>query len=266
MLDGQKTTNGENQNHDPGGYTSTIVLGLCWPIQLPPPAKAVLISLADQANDAGVCWPSVGTITKRTCLSERTCQGALAKLEELGHVTKEERAGRSTIFHIHPDGQNLSTDPRRSRTPRGAGAAPGGAGPAPRTVTEPSLNPKAGRGTRLPPAWKPTPDLQAWARQGRPWLDVPAVVATFVDHWTAVPGGRGVKLDWAATWRNWVRKERPPAAFRTTGPAPAAVPCGNCGAPLTGNWTQSPKGRVCARCHDGYMGAGWPKPELELRP
>ena len=29
--------------------------------------------------------------------------------------------------------------------------------------------------------------------------------AEFIDYWSAVPGHRGVKLDWSATWRNRVR-------------------------------------------------------------
>ena len=31
--------------------------------------------------------------------------------------------------------------------------------------------------------------------------------AEFVDYWVAVPGQRGVKLDWLATWRNDVRRK-----------------------------------------------------------
>jgi hypothetical protein len=31
----------------------------------------------------------------------------------------------------------------------------------------------------------------------------------FKDHWAAQAGRAGVKADWFATWRNWVRKERP---------------------------------------------------------
>lgn len=27
----------------------------------------------------------------------------------------------------------------------------------------------------------------------------------FRDYWIAQPGGKGVKLDWLATWRNWIR-------------------------------------------------------------
>lgn len=44
----------------------------------------------------------------------------------------------------------------------------------------------------------------------------------------------------------------------STGPVKAAVGCGNCSKPITGGWTQSPKGRVCDECYRGYMGAGWP--------
>lgn len=36
------------------------------------------------------------------------------------------------------------------------------------------------------------------------------------------------------------------------------IKCGNCAAPLTGGWSQSPKGRVCDPCHRGYMAEGWP--------
>jgi len=41
---------------------------------------SVLVALADQANDDGICWPSVGSISRRTRLSERTVQRALRSL------------------------------------------------------------------------------------------------------------------------------------------------------------------------------------------
>lgn len=37
--------------------------------------------------------------------------------------------------------------------------------------------------------------------------DLPNMWAEFVDYWVAVPGQRGVKLDWLATWRNDVRRK-----------------------------------------------------------
>lgn len=33
------------------------------------------------------------------------------------------------------------------------------------------------------------------------------IMETFADYWTAQPGQKGVKLDWLATWRNWLRRE-----------------------------------------------------------
>lgn len=33
-----------------------------------------------------------------------------------------------------------------------------------------------------------------------------AEMQKFCDYWNATPGQRGVKLDWPATWRNWMRK------------------------------------------------------------
>jgi hypothetical protein len=48
---------------------------------------AVLASLADQANKEAICWPSVGTISRRTRLVERTVQKALRRLTKEGHIS-----------------------------------------------------------------------------------------------------------------------------------------------------------------------------------
>ena len=65
------------------------------------------------------------------------------------------------------------------------------------------------RGSRLLPDWQPSEILKAWASKERPDLNVDTTVRKFVDHWSSVPGGKGLKLDWDATFRNWVRGERP---------------------------------------------------------
>ncbi|MFV3289142.1 helix-turn-helix domain-containing protein [Pseudomonas sp. NY11955] len=82
---------------------STIVMTACWPLQgMSPAQKAVLISLADNANDDGVCWPSVATIGSRTCLSERAVRNALRWLEEAGLMKSHQRFGRSTWYTLTP--------------------------------------------------------------------------------------------------------------------------------------------------------------------
>ena len=70
------------------------------------------------------------------------------------------------------------------------------------------------RGTRLDRAWVPDP---AFHRKSG-WTDAEAaeVLEEFRDYWCAKPGAVACKLDWQATWRNWLRKE---ARSRRRGPA-----------------------------------------------
>ncbi|MBI1626458.1 helix-turn-helix domain-containing protein [Comamonas suwonensis] len=105
---------------------STIIMSACWPMQgMSAAQKAVLISLADQANDDGYCWPSVKTITMRTCLSARAVQGAIRWLESSGILRSSERRGTSTVYQLTPAAyappQQMHPAPA---APRGAPAAP----------------------------------------------------------------------------------------------------------------------------------------------
>jgi len=71
-------------------------------------------------------------------------------------------------------------------------------------------------GFRLPDDWNPTDTdfAMAVARlNGSAKLEL----EKFRDYWKAQPGQRGTKLDWDATFRNWVRNAKPSVA-------PAAPP------------------------------------------
>ena len=57
---------------------------------------------------------------------------------------------------------------------------------------------KSSRGTRLPQDWKPKAEDGEDDRE----------LAKFRDYWTAVSGQKGVKRDWDATWRNWLRNAK----------------------------------------------------------
>ena len=123
---------------------STIIMSACWPLQdMSGPQKAVLISLADNANDEGYCWPSVARISERTCLAERTVQAAIKWLCVAGILSVRERMGRSTMYTLTPAGYAPGTKcppaadapPPRQEVPDTPAAA------APRTVKEPSIEP-----------------------------------------------------------------------------------------------------------------------------
>lgn len=67
-------------------------------------------------------------------------------------------------------------------------------------------------GSRLAKDWTLPTEWLAWALQEQPtWTPEHAgkVAASFRDYWIAKPGKDGRKIEWEATWRNWVRKERP---------------------------------------------------------
>lgn len=70
------------------------------------------------------------------------------------------------------------------------------------------------RGTRLPDDWALTDEHYTECQRLRPELlpHIDTVAGKFADHWRAQPGQKGVKVDWMATWRNWLRNEKAPRA------------------------------------------------------
>ena len=64
------------------------------------------------------------------------------------------------------------------------------------------------KGSRLSQDWFLSKSMGEWATQERPDLDVRQVAEQFKDYWIAQAGQKGVKLDWDATWRNWVRNTK----------------------------------------------------------
>jgi uncharacterized protein YdaU (DUF1376 family) len=72
----------------------------------------------------------------------------------------------------------------------------------------PSLRSGEGSASRLPKPFVLPGDWADFCRQERPDLDPSKVGEKFADYWHGKPGTGGKKLDWLATWRNWVREER----------------------------------------------------------
>jgi len=63
------------------------------------------------------------------------------------------------------------------------------------------------KGTRLASDWSLPGEWREDARQmvGGCQIKIDVEAARFRDYWIAKPGQGGVKLDWRATWRNWIR-------------------------------------------------------------
>ena len=63
------------------------------------------------------------------------------------------------------------------------------------------------RGSRLPIDFEMEDAWGEFCEQERPDLTPKKVFDGFKDFWIAKAGAGGVKLDWFATWRNWVRNQ-----------------------------------------------------------
>ena len=94
--------------------------------------------------------------------------------------------------------------------------------PATANNSKPSKASKA-RGTRIPDGWQPDQALADWTRANAPAAANALELDRFRDYWTAQPGAKGRKTDWAATWRNWARRCQEQHTQTTRGPAPRAT-------------------------------------------
>jgi hypothetical protein len=218
---------------------SIQAIAWAWAIRTTPTRKLVLLALADHADHNGECYPSLARIATHTGLSERGIRIALREMEADGTITTKHGGGaRASVYRLPLHGSENALSPRQQMPPSdcqprhemppspghdvpGGGAPRAGEGGTTcrlpghhvppnrhRTVSnrhrtkreeraERADDPESvsARGHRLPPDWRPEP--------GAPPGDLDA----FRDYWLAVPGARGVKLDWNATWRTWQRRE-----------------------------------------------------------
>lgn len=90
------------------------------------PSKAVLVALADHADDAGECYPSVGRLAFMAGLSERGARKCLRDLEAAGLVETQTKDGHRSRYKLALD---VTIDPGTTCPPSSNGPrniVPGG--------------------------------------------------------------------------------------------------------------------------------------------
>lgn len=120
------------------------------------------------------------------------------------HQNPHVREGPSTI--PAPDKHSASTVPVPA-IPEPARLIPDS--PIPLTLSEREALAPRKRGTSLSESWEAPAEWIAWALgERKDWREADAIRVSiaFRDHWI---GNGQARADWLATWRNWVRRERP---------------------------------------------------------
>jgi uncharacterized protein YdaU (DUF1376 family) len=67
---------------------------------------------------------------------------------------------------------------------------------------------KAPKSTRFQKGFSIPDEWATFCLKERPELDIGKTFESFSDYWVSTPGTKGTKLDWFATWRNWVRNQK----------------------------------------------------------
>lgn len=223
---------------------SYMVQDFVWGIDdLDPSSKFVLLAIASAADNNGVCWPSASFIQKQTGLNIKTVRATLKKLELAGYLIRDKRPGGSdmlTIRTVYPKTGIPETGYTQNREYPKHATKTTKTGYTqnreyPKTDVDPALNrvdtlPKLGhriskeyvnesvnkekeekekaiaqkRGTQF--SLEAIPD--DWAKVAEelaPDIDPQKAFDDFADYWRGIPGEKGRKKDWMATWRNSLR-------------------------------------------------------------
>ena len=136
-------------------------------------------------TDEGLTFPNFDRHNGKTAKTRALTSKRVAKHKRKGNDEVNAEGNGASVSDALP-----REEKRREEKERGADA--------------PSA-PKGKKGCRIPEDFPAKPELE-WAATECPHANAKAEAEKFRDYWSAVPGQRGVKLDWPATWRNWIRR------------------------------------------------------------
>lgn len=118
-----------------------------------------------------------------------------AEIERFHSKSKKAKASADARWNAKADSNNANA--MRTHSERNANHKP---------ITN-NHKPISNRGSRLHNDWIAPQEYIEICNSMRPDLDANFVADGFRDYWVSVAGSKGVKADWLATWRNWVRRQ-----------------------------------------------------------
>ena len=155
-------------------------------------------------------------VSRRLRIGKEIIETVLADMFVLGDDGWRHTRCDAEIAHYHDLAAKNRENGRKGGRPKKPNGLPEGTQVEPKktltknqepiTINQEPVNRKQ-RGTRLPVDCILPVEWHAFCKQERPDLLPRQVFDEFKDYWIAQPGQKGVKTDWDATWRNWVRRQ-----------------------------------------------------------
>jgi hypothetical protein len=132
----------------------------------------------------------------------------LSDTKDLDVVSTGAREAESGTFRLAARENDTETDSKPTPTDSVATLSP-----TPRTESV-AVSAAMPRSTRVPRSNAPPEVVEAWAKRWGIDVHHPSW-PKFLDHWRGKSGKDGTKVEWDATWRNWIRNE--PSFARANG-------------------------------------------------
>jgi hypothetical protein len=169
-------------------------------------ARCMLAScwlLASEDKEMSGLLPDIATIAFKLRMTE---ENVARQISKINHWVEDASKMLAPCLQLAPPETETETETEAEGETVAANAAPAlpkGSSGAPKKDTIVAGPGK--RGTRLPEGWRPD-RMDDLLGEGFSIGGIEMDLLKFRDYWAAVPGARGVKLDWEATFRNWVRR------------------------------------------------------------
>jgi hypothetical protein len=195
---------------------SVRLMSEVWDIDLPASDKIVLLALADNANDDGLCWPGMAHLVAKCSKGERTIQASIKRLVTLGHLTRQEILGKGCKYTVHP---RRNCTPAKSSPPQKLTKTPAKSAGKPSRTT---IKTKGKRASVLPDGWVPS----EFGKASKSFAIVDGwsvdELTEHIERFTAHHTARGNKFpDWQAAWSTWVLNTKKFEQGRKNGNRPA---------------------------------------------
>lgn len=175
-------------------------------------------------SDTGVPKPSPVPAGQCRMASENLLD--LLDGSDAGVSSRSDTSNRSSQGYLVDDDRGIYEIPNTVQRENLSGRSKSSVGTTKINSSEESpAEPPRTRGSRIPLPFTVTPEMVAWAREQIPHVDGRRETEKFIDYFTAKAGREGVKLDWTATWRNWMRNaaDRLPSYLNGNSSRPAAT-------------------------------------------
>lgn len=189
--------------------------------QLSPHLFKIWINLLCLASKHDGVFPSLPHVSFALRLSESETESAFHELKKCGLIDVSKTGCKPHSWEKRQYKSDTSTDRVKRFRERSKTVTVTPPDTETDTDTETDKKPplippskRGTRGTRLAFDWKPSSDLNQDQFE----------LARFRDYWIAQPGQRGVKMDWDATWRNWLRKAGKPVQISYKFPEVPVMP------------------------------------------